>query len=229
MPMTEIVFQIEIPDLPLAQFTRDNSGTKLIFNHINFDEDHFPTKQILTILATPAQYDKLLYVLPEYYDDVKILRRDERACSIMLTLKGEKKEILKGPYEEGLKRMGGDMILRPTIIQDGWMTIGVITLVDIEIGSLVREASEFLKALGIKLRLLHFGEYRPEEHPIGDYEEKLTPKQSEIIKMALALGLYDTPRKCSLDTLAEIFGISKAAAHNRMKAAEKKILSMYFT
>jgi hypothetical protein len=218
MVMTEIVFQIEIPSLPIVQFTRDNPGTRLIFNHINFDPDHFPTKQILTVLGTPAQYDKLLFVLPEYYDEVRILRRDERACSVMVTLNDEKKEILKGPYEEGLKR-----------IKDGWMTIGIITLVEIDIGTLVREASDFLKMLGIKLRLLHFGEYKPEEHPIGDYEEKLTPKQTEIIKMALALGLYDTPRKCSLDTLAEIFGISKAAAHNRMKAAEKKILSMYFT
>lgn len=229
MVMTEIVFQIEIPSLPLVQFTRDNPGTRLIFNHINFDEDHFPTKQILTILGTPAQYDKLLFVLPEYYDDVRILRRDERACSVMVSLNEEKKGLLKGPYEEGLRRIGSDMILRPTVIRDGWMTIGVITLVEIEIGGLVREGTEFLKALGIRLRLLHFGEYKPEEHPIGDYEEKLTPKQTEIIKMALALGLYDSPRKCSLDTLAEIFGISKAAAHNRMKAAEKKILSMYFT
>jgi predicted DNA binding protein len=229
MPLQEIVFQVEIPDLPIAQFTRENPGAKLIFNHVAFDEDHFPVRQILTIVAAPAAYEKMLYVLPEYYDDVKILRRDDRAVSVILSLKGEKKDILKGPYEAGLKRVGSDMILRPTVVKDGWMTIGVITVVDVDIGSLVREASEFLKSLGVRLRLMHFGEYKPEESPIGDYEEKLTPKQTEIIKMALALGLYDTPRQCSLDTLAEIFGISKAAAHNRMKAAEKKILSMYFT
>jgi predicted DNA binding protein len=229
MPLQEIVFQVELPDLPIVQFTKENPGTKLIFNHVNYDEDHFPIRQILTIVAAPAQYEKLLYVLPEYYDDVKILRRDDRAVSVMVSLKGEKKELLKGPYEAGLKRIGTDLILRPTLVKDGWMTLGVITHIDLDVGSLVREASEFLKSLGIRLRLMHFGEYKPEESPIGDYEEKLTPKQSEIIKMALALGLYDTPRQASLDTIAEIFGISKAAAHNRMKAAEKKILSMYFT
>lgn len=229
MPLSEIVFQLEIPDLPIAQFTKDNPGTKLIFNHVSYDEDHFPTKQILTVVADHKEYDKLLYVLPEYYDDVRILRRDERACSVMVALKGEKKAILKGPYEEGLKRIGADTILRPTVIKDGWMTIGVITLVELDIGTLMQEANDFLKQLGIRFRLLHFGDYKPEEHPIGDYEEKLTPKQAEIVKMALALGLYETPRKCSLDTVAEIFGISKAAAHNRMKSAEKKILSMYFT
>lgn len=229
MPLQEIVFQVEISELPIVQFTKDNPGTKLIFNHLAFDEDHFPVRQILTILAAPPQYEKLLYVLPEYYDDTKILRRSDRACSVMVNLKGEKKELLKGPYEAGLKRIGSDIILRPTIVADGWMTLGVVTAVDVDIGSLVREASDFLKSLGIKLRLMHFGEYKPEEQPIGDYEEKLTPKQAEIIKMALALGLYDTPRQASLDTLAEVFGISKAAAHNRMKSAEKKILSMYFS
>lgn len=229
MPLTEIVFQVEIPDLPIVQFTKENPGAKLVFQHVAYDEDHFPVRQILTIVAAPAQFEKLLYVLPEYYDDVKILRRDDRACTVMVSLKGEKKELLKGPYEAGLKRVGSDVILRPTLVKEGWMTIGVITAVDVDVGSLVREASEFLKGLGVRLRLMHFGEYKPEEQPIGDYEDKLTPKQAEIIKMALALGLYDTPRQASLDTVAEIFGISKAAAHNRMKAAEKKILSMYFT
>jgi hypothetical protein len=228
LPLSEVVFQLEIPYLPITQFTKDNKGTKLIFNHITYDEDHFPVKQILTIVAKPSQYDKLLYVLPEYYDDVEILRRNDRACSAVVSLRGDKKEMLKGPYEAGLKRVGPDVILRPTLVKDGWMTMGAVTLADLEIGEMVKEASEFLKELGIKFRILHFGEYKPEEHPIGDYEEKLTPKQTEIIKMALALGLYDTPRGASLDTLAEIFGISKAAAHNRMKAAEKKILSMYF-
>jgi hypothetical protein len=230
MPLSEVVFQLDIPHLPITQFTRENPGTKLIFNHIKFDEDHFPVKQILTIVAKTSQADKLLYVLPEYYDEVKILRRDERAASVLVTLKpGDKKEMLKGPYEAGLKRVGSDLMLRPTLIKDGWMTIGVVTLADLAVGEMIREASEFLKELGVKIRLLHFGEYKPEEQPVGDYEEKLTPKQTEIIKMAIALGLYDTPRKASLDTLAEIFGISKAAAHNRMKAAEKKILSMYFS
>ncbi len=229
MPLQEIVFQIELTDLPIVQFTRDNPGSKLIFNHVTYDADHFPERQILTVVAPPAQYDKLLYVLPEYYDDIKILRRDDRACSVLVSLKGEKKELLKGPYEAGLKKIGADMILRPTVVKDGWMTIGAVTFVDVDIGKLVREASDFLKALGVRLRLMHFGEYKPEETPIGDYEEKLTPKQAEIVKMAIALGLYDTPRQASLDTLAEVFGISKAAAHNRMKAAEKKILSMYFS
>ncbi len=228
MPLSEVVFQVEIPFLPLTQFTKENPGTKLIFNHISYDEDHFPVEQILTIVAKPNQYDKLLYVLPEFYDEVEILRRNDRACSVLVALKGEKKEMLKGPYEAGIKRVGSDMILRPTLVKDGWMTIGVVTLADLEIGEMAREASEFLKDLDIKMRILHFGEYKPEEQPIGDYEEKLTPKQAEIIKMALALGLYDTPRGASLDDLADIFGISKAAAHNRMKAAEKKILSMYF-
>jgi hypothetical protein len=229
MPLSEIVFQLEIPFLPIAQFTKENPGTKLIFNHINFDEDHFPVKQVLTVLAKPSQYDKLLYVLPEFYDDVKILRRDDRACSVLVSLRGDKKEMLKGPYEAGLKRVGPDMMLRPTVVREGWLTIGAVTLAELDIGTMVKEATEFLKDLGIKFKLLHYGEYKPEEQPVGDYEEKLTPKQAEIVKMALALGLYDTPRGASLEDLAEVFGISKAAAHNRMKAAEKKILSMYFS
>jgi predicted DNA binding protein len=43
------------------------------------------------------------------------------------------------------------------------------------------------------------------------------------------LGFYDNPRRCNLESLANVFGISKAAAHNRLKSAERKILTSYFS
>lgn len=52
----------------------------------------------------------------------------------------------------------------------------------------------------------------------------LTPKQLETIRTAHRLGFYKTPRDATLDELAAIFGISKAAVHNRLQAAERLVI-----
>ncbi|MGB0652009.1 MAG: helix-turn-helix domain-containing protein [Thermoplasmatota archaeon] len=227
--MTEIIFQVEVPEWPVARFTRDVDSSRVIMNHIRFDEDHFPVRNIFTVLADRNDYRHLLTTLSTLYSGVKVLREDPQALSVLVEASPDSLKFLKGPFADALRALGPDRILRPIIIKDGWMTVGIITAARIDIGDIIRTATDSFGKADINMKLVHWGEYRPEDHPIGDYEEKLTPKQVEIVKMGLALGYYDNPRRCTLDTLANVFGISKAAAHNRLKGAERKILTSYFS
>ncbi len=229
MGMTEIIFQVEVPEWPVAAFTREVPDSRVIMNHIRFDEDHFPVRNVFTILADQAAGAKMLQTLNTMYSGVKVLREDPTAISVLVEPHPDKMKFLKGPFTAALRALGPDRILRPIVIKDGWMTVGIITAARVDIGDIIRTASDNFRKAGMNMKLVHWGEYRPEDHPIGDYEEKLTAKQVEIVKMGLALGYYDNPRRCTLDTLANVFGISKAAAHNRLKGAERKILTSYFS
>jgi hypothetical protein len=229
MGLTELLFQLELPEWPVAAFTKDNKDSRVIMNHIRFDEDHFPVRNIFTVLAGDEATKKFLALLEGMYNDITVLRHDENALSVLVEPAPDKMKFLKAPFTEALQALGDDRILRPIVIKDGWMTVGIITAAHIEIGDIIRTASDNFKKAGLSMKLVRWGEYRPEDHPIGDYEEKLTPKQSEIVKMGLALGFYDNPRRCNLEALAKVFGISKAAAHNRLKSAERKILTTYFS
>lgn len=229
MGMTELLLQVEVPEWPVAAFTREARGSRVIMNHIRFDEDHFPVRNIFTLLAEPADTERFLRIVRSLYKDVEVLRQDPGALSVLVEPAAEKMRFLKGPFTVALRALGPDRILRPIIIQDGWMTVGIVTAADLEVSQVIRAATESFRRAGLNMKLLRWAEYRPEDHPIGDYEEKLTPKQAEIVKMGLAMGFYDNPRRCKLEDLAGVFGISKAAAHNRLKAAEKKILSGYFS
>ncbi len=229
MGMTELLFQVELPEWPVAAFTRDVKDSRIIMNHIRFDEDHFPTRNIFTVLAPPEESAKLLEVLRQMYTGIQVLRQDPTALSVLVEPQGERMKFLKAPFTQALRALGPDRILRPIVIKDGWMTVSIITAAKIEIGDIIRTAGDSFKKAGLNMKLIRWGEYKPEDHPIGDYEEKLTPKQVEIVKMGLALGFYDNPRRCNLETLANVFGISKAAAHNRLKSAERKILTSYFS
>jgi hypothetical protein len=229
MGMTELLFQVELPEWPVAQFTREHKGSRVIMNHIRFDEDHFPTRNIFTVLASPEQAAQLLETMRQMYTNIQVLRQDEQALSILVEPSAERMKFLKGPFTIALRALGPDRILRPIIIKDGWMTVSIITAAKVEIGDIIRTAGDSFKKASLNMKLIRWGEYKPEDHPIGDYEEKLTPKQVEIVKMGLALGFYDNPRRCNLEALANVFGISKAAAHNRLKSAERKILTGYFS
>lgn len=229
MGMTELLFQVELPDWPVATFTREVKDSRVIMNHIRFDEDHFPTRNIFTVLADPEESGKVLEMMRQMYTNIQVLRQDPQALSVLVEPAPDKMKFLKAPFTAALRALGPDRILRPIIIRDGWMTVSIITAAKVEIGDIIRTAGDSFKKAGLNMKLIRWGEYKPEDHPIGDYEEKLTPKQVEIVKMGLALGFYDNPRRCNLETLANVFGISKAAAHNRLKSAERKILTSYFS
>lgn len=229
MGLTELLFQLEVPDWPVGVFTRDRPDGRVIMNHIRFDDDHFPVRNIFTVLADKEDCNQFLSLLDDMYTDVQVLRQDDTALSVLVEASPEAMKFLKTPFQDALRALGADRILRPIVVKDGWLTVGIITAAQVEIGDIIRTATDNFKKAGLSMKLVRWGEYRPEDHPIGDYEEKLTPKQSEIVKMGLALGFYDNPRRCNLETLAKVFGISKAAAHNRLKSAERKILSSYFS
>ncbi len=229
MGMTEIIFQVEVPQWPVAAFTQQLAGSRVIMNHVRFDDDHFPTRNIFTVLAPQDRAAPLVDTLRGLYNDVVVLRQDPEVTSILVEANPRSMKFLKSPFTAALRALGPDRILRPIVIKDGWMTVGIITAASIDIGDVIRTASDSFKKADMNMKLIRWGEHRPEDHPIGDYEEKLTPKQVEVVKMGLALGYYDNPRRCTLETLANVFGISKAAAHNRIKGAERKILAQYFS
>lgn len=52
----------------------------------------------------------------------------------------------------------------------------------------------------------------------------LTGKQLDALLTAHRLGYYDVPRQATLDDVAHVFGISKAAVHNRLQAAEAYVI-----
>lgn len=61
---------------------------------------------------------------------------------------------------------------------------------------------------------------------VFDVSEKTT-KQAEAIQVAIKKGYYDTPRKVDLETVADVLGISKSAASQRLNAAESKLVHQF--
>lgn len=53
----------------------------------------------------------------------------------------------------------------------------------------------------------------------------MTEKQRETILTAHRMGYYETPRLATLDDLARVLDLSKAAVHNRLAGAERALVT----
>ena len=84
MGMRELLFQVEVPEWPVAAFTRDTKDSRVIMNHIRFDEDHFPTRNIFTVLADPEEAQKALELMRQMYTNIQVLRQDPQALSVLV-------------------------------------------------------------------------------------------------------------------------------------------------
>lgn len=64
----------------------------------------------------------------------------------------------------------------------------------------------------------------PPLHP----QPLLTQRQEQILKVAYKAGLYDIPKRTTLDSLSKQLGTSKATIHEHLRKAEVKLVSDYF-
>ena len=60
---------------------------------------------------------------------------------------------------------------------------------------------------------------------LGDETTGLSPRQKEVIELALEAGYFDWPREVDAETLADRLGIAHATLLEHLRKAEKKILT----
>ncbi|WP_323174408.1 helix-turn-helix domain-containing protein [Natrialba sp. PRR66] len=73
----------------------------------------------------------------------------------------------------------------------------------------------------MNLRLERAGEYQPH---MDDPAEQLTDRQKEVVRVAIAAGYYDTPRRATQRDLAADLGLSQRTIGEHLQRAEAKII-----
>jgi predicted DNA binding protein len=59
------------------------------------------------------------------------------------------------------------------------------------------------------------------------HEDRLTPRQSEILAKAISLGYFEFPRRFSLTDLSKQVGIKPSTLSQVLRAAEEKVMAKY--
>lgn len=222
MPLTEFVFKVRSEKSLLCAFTQEHREAMVVIHLLRGQASAEVSQGLYTILAPRALWQGLLQDFRREHGAYEVLADHDDYVSVQAALK---LDYMRGhnPIKAVLDTFGADCWFHPLLVKDGYLHISFV--------SPNEEGRERFMAYTKRMRehvspdefrLVHVGPYA--SPALAQPREGLTPGQDEVLKMAVALGYYDTPRACTVEDLAEAFGVSKAAAHKRLKAAENKVI-----
>jgi hypothetical protein len=222
VPLTEFVFKIRSEKNLLCEFTRAHEEDQVVIHLLRGDAGPEVRAALYTILAPRARWEELLKHFPGAYGRFEMVTEHEDYATVKAPLK---MDYARGhnPIAAVIQTLGPDCWFHPLLVKDGYLHISVVSPNEAGRERFLTYTKKMREHVSPDdFRLVHVGPYVAPALAMA--REGLTPGQDEVLKMAVALGYYDTPRGCTVEDLAEAFGVSKAAAHKRLKAAENKII-----
>lgn len=227
--LTEYVFKIRSDDNLLCQFTSENPTVRLVLNLLRPSAAAPVEKAIVTILADKQTRTRFLTgQFAKRYGSFTLLSENDDYASVEISTSILTYYQKHDPIQLTLRMLGPETIFHPVVVEGGYIIISVMSPNPAGLAAF----NEFTKHMRMMVpaddfKLLHVGEYQPELR-LRNKGKSLTPRQLEVVKMAIAMGYYSDPRGCTLEELSTTFGVSKAAVHKRLQTAENSLIRRQF-
>lgn len=225
---TEYVFKIRSDDNLLCRFTQE-TPVRIILNLLRASA-HAPVERaIVTILADPRTRKRFLTgEFAKRYGSYDVLSENEEYASVEISTAVLSYYQDHDPIQLTIRMLGPETVFHPVVVEDGYIHISVMS----PNPAGLQAFNEFTRHMrrvvpADDFKLLHVGEFQPEAR-LKARPKVLTPRQEEVVRMAIAMGYYNEPRACNLEDVAESFGISKAAVHKRLQMAENALIRSRF-
>lgn len=229
LTLTEVVYKLR-SDHPLCAFTAEDEEAKVILNKVTYDHERDRGKAIVTAVGPKETYQDLAERVQKVYPEATPLKEGEDFATFKVHLEEDTLRDRRSPELFAIENFGDDAIIEPSVIKEGYLHSRIIVTGDVDVQELLERYKDGVEdELWEDFKLIRMDDFDPQRQIIGSFDNDLTPKQLEVIKVAHALGFYDTPRKSTLDDISSIFGISKAAVHNRLQSAERKVIGDFFS
>lgn len=229
MALTEVVYKIKSHAYPLCAFTEQQPNARLLLNQITFDEQTRIAKLLLTVSAPEDAAKTLISGFDGLFKAHEPVRAAKDSASFRVTTTLDQLKETKSPAAFALEYFGENAIVQPSLVRQGYFNTRLLVMGKVDLADMLGAYEAGVNGgRWDDFKLIRIDDFDPEQQVTGAFAEALTPKQLEVIKTALALGFYNTPRDVTLDDISNIFGISKAAVHNRLQAAERKVIARFF-
>ncbi|GEM_PF-3290790 len=229
MGFTEVVYKIRSDLYPLCTYTEAHPDVKAVVNQTSWDDDTGQGKSVITLLGPEEKLGPLVEALTPVHDRIETLAQSKEQLVLRTQARLDTMKKAGNPAAFSLDYFGEDAVAQPALMKDGYLHVRLLVASRVDLADLLAHYEKGVKeGRWSDFKLMRIDEFDPESQIAGAFTENLTQKQLEVIKTALALGFYNTPRDITLDDLSNIFGISKAAVHNRLQAAERKVIAKFF-
>lgn len=223
MPYSRFVVEVQSPGCPVCRSTADHKEAVAILRPLSSQLEG-PPEGFHVVLNGGEEIQKALDTeLSEWADQTDLLRQTDDGASWLVREPGETGATEVFPT---VVEATDDALFEPVIGREGWLTIPFVAPYDgRDPAEIVQDCQETLEADGHKFRLIRYRDFDPDRAVASD--NSLSDKQQEVVRVAYSMGYYETPRQCTLQELADVFGVSKAAIHMRIRTAERKIVDTF--
>jgi predicted DNA-binding protein (UPF0251 family) len=229
MGFTEIVYKIRSEGFPLCAFTAANPDVKVVVNQTSWDVQARSGRALYTLMGPEDKLRALAQLAAPLFDESNATPTGKDQMVLHTVSKLDTMRRSGNPMAFALEYFGDGAVLEPALVREGYYHTRLLLTQRVDLADLLQAYEKGAKdGRWSDFKLIRIDDFDPETQVAGAFTESLTQKQLEVIKTALALGFYNTPRDITLDDLSNIFGISKAAVHNRLQAAERKVIAKFF-
>jgi predicted DNA binding protein len=229
MGLTEVVYKIRSQHYPLCAFTERNPGAKVLVSQTSYDPEAKSAKFLVTLVGPEQPMRETIALFDKLFDRHDIARTGKDTASLRCQASLERLRDTNSPAAFAVEYFGDAAMVQPSVVKQGYYHARLVVAGKVDLAEMLGAYEKGANGGRYDdFKLIRIDDYDPEQQVTGAFSENLTPKQLEVLKTALALGFYNTPRSVTLDDLSNIFGISKAAVHNRLQAAERKVVSKFF-
>ena len=173
----------------------------------------WPTDEKLRVLVQTSGVDiaaleQTLSAIPTLTDIEFRQRTDERVLFEVST---------PTPASHGAMAESGVVPSFPLRLEDGWF-IGTLTASQEQLSAFRDE----LDVADIDYQLIRISKNE-------EASDTLTPRQQEVIELAVQHGYYESPRRCTLTDLADLLDVNKSVVSRILQRAEGHIITAYYS
>jgi hypothetical protein len=222
--LTELSFRVAGEDNLLCTFTRMTPDALVVINPLRDDEEARIEHALYTIHADP---DTARGLVEDHFEDeyggYEIVAERDEALTVKVPFRLPSVGPGEDPLHMALDALGADAFFLPLVVEDGYIHCTLVSPSSEETHTFVELTRRVNKHLEPEaFDLLHVGPWDPTAD--GDEDLDLTERQEDVLRLAVALGYYTRPREATLESLGEVLGVSKAAVHKTLSAAENKVI-----
>lgn len=225
----EYVFKIRSDDNLLCQFTGEHPDVRIVLNLLR-SSSHAPVEKAVVTILAPEQLRKrfLTGQFAKRYGTFEVLSENDNYASVEISTAILSYYQRHDPIQLTIQMLGPETVFHPVVVEGGYILISVMSPNPDGLPAFNQFTQHMRRVVPADdFKLLHVGEFQPELR-LRAKGRVLTPRQEEVIKMAIAMGYYDNKRSCNLEDLAGAFGVSKAAVHKRLQMAENSLIRSQF-
>lgn len=222
MPLAEVVFEVAVGG-SLGAFTRAHADTRALVRLIGREEGG--TRVLLTLAGPTETTAELVRELRAEAGERPFEVLSITPYSVVVrALVDPALAPWAAPAARFVEVFGHDTLLEPSIVEQGKVRVRGVAAREMDTRGALEKLQELQRQGGFEgFRVVHVRDFDPKA--FGDRSQALLePEQEDLVRLALAMGYYDTPRRCSLEDIAGRVGLSVSPVHKKLKEVEHVLI-----